>query len=561
MNRIALALVLLFAAACTPSKHATSGIPPSDLLLIDGGIVWSGPNQKPSPNTAIVVRKGRIEFVGPIAEARRRAPDARTLDANGMTVLPGLIDSHAHVDNLGKMLAIVDLRGTTSAEDAAARVAERARSLPAGSWIEGRGWDQNSWPGQQYPNAESLDRVTGDHPVWLTRVDGHAAWANSAAMRAAGVGRSTLDPSGGRIIRDDAGNPTGVFIDNAKELVAATIPPPSRDIRKARLRMALENIAATGLTAVHEAGSDASEEVIALYRELIGERTMPVRVYYMLPDDNPKLDAWLASGPLVDFGDRLTVRAVKIYADGALGSRGAALLAPYHDEPSTKGLLVTEPGRIESVAKRSADAGFQVGAHAIGDRGVQIVLDAYVRAGVKPEDRFRIEHFQVATLSDIERLAKEGVIAAMQPTHATSDMPWAEDRIGAERLAGAYAWRKVLDAGGRLALGSDFPVEDVNPFFGIYSAVTRQDHDGHPPGGWLPSERITRAEAVRGFSTDAAYAAFEEETRGTIEAGKWADFTIVDGDFASAPSSEIWKTKVRYTIVSGEVVFKAPSTP
>ncbi|MHB9020082.1 MAG: amidohydrolase [Minisyncoccota bacterium] len=527
-----------------------------DLLLIHGGIAWVGPDQKPTPDAAIVVRRGRIEFVGTLADAETRAPGARRLDATGMTVLPGLIDSHAHVDGLGKMLAVVDLKGTASAEEVAERVGRQAKSLPAGAWIEGRGWDQNDWPGMQYPTAPVLDRVAGEHRVYLRRIDGHAGWANSAAMQAAGIDKSTKDPSGGRILRDDAGNPTGVFIDNAENLFMGKIPPPSRELRKARLRKALENIAANGITGVHEAGSDAPEEVIALYRELIGEGAMPVRVYYMLPDDDPKLESWLSAGPLVDFGDKLTVRAVKIYADGALGSRGAALLAPYDDEPSATGLLVTPPERIEEIAKKAADAGFQAGTHAIGDRGVAIVLDAYEKAGVKPEDRFRIEHYQVATLSDIERLGKDGVIAAMQPTHATSDMPWAEERLGAERLKGAYAWRKVLDAGGHLALGSDFPIEDVNPFYGIYSAVTRQDHDGHPPGGWTPSEKLTLSEAVRGFTVGSALAAFEEESRGTIEPGKWADFTIVEGDFASAPASAIWKTKVRYTIVNGEVVYK-----
>jgi hypothetical protein len=527
-------------------------------LIIHGGIAWIGPEQKPSPDTAILVRKGRIEFVGPLAEAEKRAPGARRLDAKGMTILPGLVDSHAHVDGLGKMLAIVDLKGTTSAEDAAARVGEQAKSLPAGDWVEGRGWDQNDWPEMRYPTADVLDRVAGDHPVYLRRIDGHAGWANSAAMRAAGINSSTKEPDGGRILRDGSGNPTGVFIDNAENLFDGKIPAPSRELRKARLRASLENIASNGLTAVHEAGSENPEEVIAIYRELIGEGSMPVRVYYMLPEGDPKLESWFSTGPLVDFGNKLTVRAVKVYADGALGSRGAALLAPYSDEPSAKGLLVTQPERVEEIAKKAADAGFQVGTHAIGDRGVKIVLDAYQKAGVKPEDRFRIEHYQVASLPDIERLGKMGVIAAMQPTHATSDMPWAEKRLGAERLEGAYAWRKVLDAGGHLALGSDFPIEDVNPFYGIYSAVTRQDHDGHPPGGWRPSEKLTLAEAVRGFTVVSAYAAFEEETRGTIEAGKRADFTIVDGDFASAPQSDLWETKVRYTIVNGDVVFKAP---
>ena len=557
MKRIALALSILFMTSCAnPAKESHAPAPPSDALLIHGGIAWIGAAQTPTPDSAIVVRKGRIEFVGTLAEAETRAPGARKLDATGMTVLPGLVDSHAHVDGLGAALDTVDLMGTKSVEEVVARVAEHAKSVPAGSWITGRGWDQNDWTVREYPTAALLDAAVPDHPVWVSRVDGHASLANSAAIKLAGVDATTKDPDGGRILRDASGAPSGVFIDNAETLVERVISEPSRELRNARLRKALENLASHGLTGAHEAGSGSPAEVIAIYRELIAEGAMPVRIYYMLPSDDALLDTWFASGPLVDFGNKLTVRTVKIYADGALGSRGAALLEPYSDEPSRKGLLVTPPDRVEAIAARAADAGFQAATHAIGDRGARIALDAYAKAGAKAEDRFRIEHFQVATLDDIDRLAKMGAIAAMQPTHATSDMPWAEERVGPDRIKGAYAWRKVLQAGGRLALGSDFPVEHVNPFYGIYSAVTRQDHDGHPPGGWTPLEKLTLAEAVRGFTLDAAFAGFEEDTRGTIETGKWADFTIVDGDFANAPVSEIWKTKVRYTIVNGEVVYK-----
>ncbi|MCM2313544.1 MAG: amidohydrolase [Thermoanaerobaculia bacterium] len=556
MNRFALALSILLIAACTNPPAQPGAATTSDTLLIHGGIAWIGPDQRPSPGSAIVVRKGRIDFVGPLAEAERRAPGARRLDAAGMTVLPGLVDSHAHVDGLGTVLDTVDLTGTKSVDEVIARIAEYAKTVPAGSWITGRGWDQNDWPVREYPTAALLDAAVPDHPVCVSRVDGHASLANSAAMKLAGIDATTKDPEGGRILRDASGAPSGVFIDNAEGLVERVISEPSREVRKARLRKALENLASHGLTGAHEAGSRGPDELIALYRELIDEGAMPTRVYYMLPADDALLDTWIASGPLVDFGYKLTVRSVKIYADGALGSRGAAMLEPYSDEPSRKGLLVTQPEQVETIAKRAADAGFQVATHAIGDRGVRIALDAYAKAGAKAEDRFRIEHFQVAALDDIDRLAKMGVIAAMQPTHATSDMPWAEERVGPERIKGAYAWRKVLDAGGRLALGSDFPVEHVNPFYGIHSAVTRQDHDGHPPGGWTPSEKLSLAEAVRGFTLDPAFAAFEDETRGTIEAGKWADFTIVDGDFANAPASEIWKTKVRYTIVNGEIAYK-----
>jgi predicted amidohydrolase YtcJ len=267
------------------------------------------------------------------------------------------------------------------------------------------------------------------------------------------------------------------------------------------------------------------------------------------------LERWFRSGPLVDYGQRLTIRSVKLYADGALGSRGAALLAPYSDDPGNTGLMIATPQHIQDVATRGRAASFQINAHAIGDRGVRNVIDAYANAGVAAKDRFRIEHLQVIALDDVPRLVKHGIIGSMQPTHATSDMYWAEARLGAERAKGAYAWRTVLNAGGRLALGSDFPVEDVNPFFGLLAAVTRQDQKGWPAGGWHPTERLTLAEAIRGFTSDAAYAAFEENSRGTIEVGKLADLTIVEGDLFAMPANDLHKTKVRYTVVGGEVVY------
>jgi predicted amidohydrolase YtcJ len=299
-------------------------------------------------------------------------------------------------------------------------------------------------------------------------------------------------------------------------------------------------------------------------RELIDEKRFPIRVYAMLGDNDALVNTWLNSGPLMDYGSapggaggRLTVRSIKLYADGALGSRGAALLAPYSDDPGNSGLMLARPEHLLDVAKRARAKGFQVNTHAIGDRGVRNVIDAYSEAGVTANDRYRVEHLQVISPPDIPRLVSHGIIASMQPTHATSDMLWAERRVGPERIKGAYAWRTVLTAGGRLALGSDFPVEDVNPFFGIYSAVTRQDHQGNPPGGWYPDQRLTLPEAIRGFTADAAYAAFEEGTRGTIEPGKLADFTVVEGDVYSVRASELWKTKVRMTVVGGEIVYEA----
>ncbi|MCU1348279.1 MAG: putative secreted protein, partial [Acidobacteria bacterium] len=332
------------------------------------------------------------------------------------------------------------------------------------------------------------------------------------------------------------------------------IPEISFALRKERVLASAKTIAATGLTGMHDAGAD--DETIRAVRELVDEGRFPIRISIMVGDDVKALNEWFARGPLVDYKQRLTVRSVKLYADGALGSRGAALLAPYSDDPTNTGLELARPAHLLDVARRALAAGFQVNTHAIGDRGVRNVIDAYEQAGVTPEKRFRIEHLQVVAPDDFARLVKHGIIASMQPTHATSDMPWAEQRLGSHRIKGAYAWRTVLDAGGRLALGSDFPVEDVNPFFGIYSAVTRQDQQGTPAGGWYPSQKLTLAEAIRGFTSDAAYAAFEETTRGTIEPGKLADLTIVDGDLFAMPESRLFDAKVRMTVVGGVVVYR-----
>jgi predicted amidohydrolase YtcJ len=448
----------------------------------------------------------------------------------------------------------VNVVGATTYDEVIARIKERATSAHPREWILGRGWDQNLWPGKQFPTAAPLDAAVSDHPVWVRRVDGHAGIANTAAMRAAGVTATTPDPAGGHIIRDAAGNPTGVFVDKAMELIDGKVPPPSFAVRKRRVLAAAQRIAANGLTEMHDAGAEA--DTIRAIEQLVNEKKLPIRVYVMLADDPPLLADWLfRRGPLVDYGGHMTVRAIKMYADGALGSRGAALQQPYSDDPGNNGLLVSELAHIVSIAGRAHERGFQVCTHAIGDRAVRDTIDAYEAGGVKPEYRYRIEHFQIVAQPDFARIARDGIIASMQPTHATSDMGWAEARLGPERIKGGYAWRTTLDSGARLALGSDFPVEAVNPFFGIYSAVTRQDHGGNPPGGWYPKQRLTLAEAVRGFTADAAYAAFEEGSRGTIEPGKLADFTIVDGDFFTMPANDLWNARVRATVVGGEVVY------
>lgn len=527
--------------------------PKASLFL--GGTVLTGPDQTPRKDFAIYAEEGVIRQVGLASDLRRAHPEARIIDTSGATILPGLTDAHGHLYGLGLSLDVVNLTGTASFDEVVARVKQRAATTPAGQWIVGRGWDQNDWPVKEFPTTAALDAAVPDQPVSLRRVDGHAIVVNSAALRAAGVTAASEDPEGGKVIRDPSGNPTGTFVDAAMDLVEKAMPAVTPEQRKARVLAAAQAIAANGLTEMHDAGIDAA--TIVAVKELIDEGRLPIRVYAMLGDNDELLRGWFANGPLTGYGGRLTVRSVKLYADGALGSRGAALLSPYSDDPSNSGLMLARPDHLEDVARRARAAGFQVNAHAIGDRGVRNVIDAFAAAGVGAADRYRVEHLQVIAPGDVPRLFERGIIASMQPTHATSDMYWAEERVGPERVKGAYAWRTILDAGGKLALGSDFPVEEVNPFFGIYAAVTRQDQAGTPPGGWYPSQKLTLAEAIRGFTRDAAWAAFEETSRGTIEPGKLADLTIVEGDLLAMPAAELYKAKVRFTVVGGEVVSPA----
>jgi predicted amidohydrolase YtcJ len=526
----AISLILLLSCSTQPMDH--------NATIFTAETVAAGPNQTPRQSTGVLVIGGIIREVGPITDLKRAHANARVVDAAQATLLPGLVDAHAHLYGLGLSLDTVNLMETTSFDEVLERVRARALTAKPGQWIMGRGWDQNDWPVKEFPTAAAVDAVVADRPVWLP-----------------GITRATADPDGGRVIRDVNGNPTGVFVDAAMDLIERVEPPVTFEQRKRRVAAAAQRIAQNGLTGIHDAGAD--NDTIRAVRELIDEDRFPIRVYTMLGDDAALLREWFARGPLNDHGGRLTVRAVKMYADGALGSRGAALLAPYSDDPSNSGLMIANPDHIADVSRRAKTAGFQVNTHAIGDRGVRNTIDAYERAGVVPSDRFRIEHLQVISPEDVPRLARGGVIASMQPTHATSDMYWAEARLGPQRVKGAYAWRTVLNSGARLALGSDFPVEEVNPWHGIYAAVTRQDQKAYPAGGWYPSEALTLAEAIRGFTADAAFAAFQEQSRGTIEVGKVADFTIVEGNIFTAPPSDLYKTRVTHTVVGGEVVYEA----
>jgi len=502
----------------------------------------------------IVVTDGKVEQILGTDSPNAKA-GATVVDGAGNTLLPGLTDAHGHVLGLGQERLQLDLRGTKSAQEAVERVRSYAAQHRDARWIIGHGWNQVLWKGQQFPTAAELDAVIADRPVLLNRVHGHAIWVNSAAMKAAGVTAATAEPSGGQIIRVADNQPSGVFVDAATPLIEKHVPQPTDAETKQALLAAMHELASLGLTGVHDAGIDPHE--YELYQQLGAAGELPIRIYAMLAD-SPDARKRMQAGPaLPEFEDRLQMRAVKSWADGALGSRGAALLQDYSDEPHHRGLMIYKPEELQQLAKLTASKGWQLNVHAIGDAGNRLVLDtleSQLTAEQRRALRPRIEHAQVLALDDIARLARLGVIASIQPTHATSDMNMAEARLGPERIKGAYAWRKLLDAGARLAGGSDFPVELPNPFYGLYAAVTRQDRNGQPPGGWYGGEKLTREEALRLFTLDAAYAGHMENALGSLEPGKWADFILVDRDYFKVPDSDIDDTRVLATYVGGRRV-------
>jgi predicted amidohydrolase YtcJ len=501
----------------------------------------------------MVVADGRVQQLLAPTEAPAPAID-QTIDGGGRTLLPGLIDAHGHVLGLGQERLQADLRGSTSLAEALRRVEQYAAANPASRWLLGRGWNQVLWEGREFPRAADLDRVVRDRPVVLSRIDGHAIWVNTAALRIAGIDAQTKDPPGGQIVRDTNGAATGVFVDTAAALIEKHIPPATdADLQRA-LATALQEVAALGLTGVHDAGIEPQH--YRLYEALGSANQLPIRVYAMLADGPASRQA-IAAGPKKPrFDDRLVLSAVKAWVDGALGSRGAAMLQDYADQPHHRGLTLYTPAQLDELTQLTAKHGWQLNVHAIGDAGNRAALDAFAKLSAEQRTRLRprIEHAQVIALEDIPRFAALGVIASVQPTHATSDMNMAEDRVGPQRIRGAYAWRKLLDARVRLAGGSDFPVELPNPFHGLYAAVTRQDRDGRPPDGWYPQEKLTRSEALRLFTTDAAYAAGMEQTVGSLQPGRWADFILLDRDYFAVPESEIDDIEVVATFVAGRKV-------
>lgn len=547
------ASIALLALAALPLQATT--------LLVNARIHTMDPS-RPEATALAWKDDGHLLAVGDTADLKKQYPDSTIEDAKGATVIPGLIDAHGHMLGLGMTHIQVDLVGSGSRAEVVSRLKAAAAKLPAGVWLIGRGWDQNRWADKHFPSAADLDAAFPDRPVFLERVDGHASWANTAAMKHA---TKSLDgdwqPEGGRIERVGK-RATGVLVDGAQALVGQAIPPLTHEQTRDAYKAAFADAVAAGLTGVHDPG--VSLQDFKVLQEMAAAGEIPLRLYEMADGNHEALD-WLCNqgGRWADAGGRLQMRTVKLYMDGALGSRGAALLADYSDDHGNKGIFVTSPEAYRTAVDKAYRCHVQVATHAIGDRGNRHVLDTYQAVlgdHADSDHRWRVEHAQIVALDDIPRFASLHLIASMQPTHATSDMPWAEQRLGAERLKGAYAWQRFIQEKVPLAFGSDFPVEQVNPMLGLYAAVTRQDLNGQPPAGWLPDQRVSRIQALAGFTRGAAYASFMEDQVGALRAGMRADFVVLSGDPLTVSPRQIADLKPLSTWVDGKAVYRAEKT-
>jgi predicted amidohydrolase YtcJ len=551
---------ILILLALMPSAVVAQGEGgPPDLIVLNARIHTADPDQPLAQ--ALAVRDGRFLLVGTNREIENIAgPGTERLEAAGGTIVPGMIDAHAHLLSLGRSLRVVDLRGTSSYEEVIALIRARADEIATGTWIRGRGWDQNDWPGGEFPNHEALSQAVPDHPVYLDRVDGHAALVNQNAIYAAHLNFIDTDPVGGRILRNPNGSPTGVLIDNATLIVDSIIPAPSRKELTAQLVTAMAEFNRWGVTGIHDAG--VGVDTIAFYQELAADGRFTLRNYAMVDAGSPGLVTFLNRGPQSGLHDAmLWTRAIKISSDGAMGSRGAALLYGYADDPDNEGLLLASYDSVLTIARLALERGFQVNVHAIGDRANRVVLDAFetaLRERPTPGHRFRIEHAQVLSEQDIPRFAQLGVIPSMQGSHQTSDMYWVLDRLGNQRVLGAYVWHSLRETGVIIPNGSDAPVESANPLISFRAFFTRQDAEGWPEGGWFPEQRISRQEALLSMTLWPAQAAFMEQEVGSITAGKLADFVVLDTDIMTVPEDQILGTRVKRTFVGGKPVYPLP---
>jgi len=568
--------LITISASQATAKAASGG---ADLILTDAHVYtlrWGEPARdgKPAPDapttngkwhpdaTAVAIRGGKIVYVGSDKGALAlRGKRTRVIDLNGATVIPGLVDSHTHFIELGAKLESVDLTDVATEAQAVAKVAERAKSVPKGEWIFGAGWDEGAWA-NRYPDKQQLSAAVPDHPVVLRSLHGFAIWTNQAALDAGKITKASPVPVGGEMRLGPDGEPSGLFLNRAATMVEAAVPPEPQAVVARHALKGLGQMATDGYVAVHEAGVGA--QAMAALQQLEDQKRLPIRVYALLSlRDPPLMRQWIARGPDRDSDSMLVTRAVKAYYDGALGSRGARLLADYADKPGHRGISGSGYGFDRDLAKAAMKAGFQLGIHAIGDAGNREVLD-FLEAEFKADpnaarNRHRIEHAQVVSPEDQPRLARLGVIASMEPPHAVEDKSWAEDRLGPQRILGAYAWRSLRTGGARLTFNADNPGSDHSIFYGLHSAITRQDKQLQPPGGWVPEQRLTIEEAIRAYTVWSAYAAFREDQTGIIAKGRWADLTVMDIDpFALAGSApeKILAGRIRATIVSGKVVYQ-----
>ncbi|KQB99768.1 amidohydrolase [Pedobacter sp. Hv1] len=537
---ISLCALLIILCSCNQPK--------ADLIIYNAKIYTV--NDKFDIAEAIAVKDGKILAVGKTADIRNQYSAKEELDANGKAIYPGFIDAHAHFFGYGESLQSADLRGTSSWDEVIARVTEFAKTHPDG-WLTGRGWDQNDWADKQFPNKDQLDRLFPNRPVLLERIDGHASIANQSALNEAGITKSfTL--TGGDIVDKD-GKLTGLLIDNAVELVANKVPPPDAAKAKKILLDAQKNCFEVGLTTIDDCGLDY--DAVEFIEKLHQDKSLKMRLYVMLSDAEKNYDYLFKRGAIKT--ERLNVRAFKVYSDGALGSRGACLLHPYSDMPSKKGFLLSDIKHFEEVAKKINSHNFQMCTHAIGDSANRSILKIYNEVlGGKNDKRWRIEHAQVVAPEDFNLFGKASVVPSVQPTHATSDMYWAKDRLGNERVKGAYAYKQLLAQNGWIPLGTDFPVEQINPMLTFYAATIRKDAQDFPKGGFQMENALTPEEALRGMTIWAAKANFEEKEKGSLEVGKFADFVMLENDIMKASGQQILNNKVLRTYLNGEKVYE-----
>jgi len=548
--------ILIFYAlvALTSCTGARKNIK-AETVFINGNIVTMDESLPEAQSFA--VGGGKILAVGSTQEILNRYPKANVLDLDARTVMPGIVESHGHLLSLGQSFLELNLEGVKTPQEVISKVRGKSFETRAGEWIVGWGWDEGAWA-ENYPNNIELSLASPDNPVYLRGLHGFACWVNDRALEIAGIDAATPNPENGEIIRDpETWLPTGILTNRAQELVTSKIPPMSQEQVENALILAHRECLRNGLTSIHEAR--VTLIMLDAFRALHERGELDVRIYTMLDWlDEDLIDASLAVGPLVDPEHMLTVRCVKIFVDGALGSRGAAFIRPYSDSPGTSGVITTPEAAVYQLTKRSLQSGYQVAVHAIGDLANRITLNAFRRALEETpvsDHRLRVEHAQVVALEDIPKFAPLGIVVSMQPPHCTSDMPWAELRVGAERILGAYAWRSFLDTGVRLTLNSDFPGETLNPFFGMYAAETRQSPEGYPEGGWYPEQCLSRKEVLKAYTIEAAFSGFEEGLKGQIKEGMLADFIVLSDDILTLESRQLLDLKVEQTYVGGRLKY------